>query len=497
MYVSDVSYQVFNSFQNYWGDKYLTSNVQIFNPSTNEYEYIGKTHKYFTTAHGLRIMAFGILYDFTGNSNSTKVIKAAQMVQQQWFQDAINTKDVDMFLLLGHNIARTTTGGSTFGLVHDAIRKVQPKTPIQIFGGHSHIRDFAVIDESSTALESGCYCETLGWFSMSGFDKTNSGFTGVKNPHGVSNPTRKATTTSTSPFVYSRRYLDWNRYTFEYHSIGKQDDASFDYHSGERVTSDITGYRTELKLGELYGCVPDSYCSTCVPFTDPKNIFTVLSDALAVSVTNPARADKVKYVFCNTGGIRYDLFKGPFTYDDNFIVSPFRDVWLTIPDVPFNLASALLNGLNHGGVSKRDIFSAMPIPRDVCVDPMTAPLSEIKARGDERLGTSRRQVTETPGFTTKDDFGTDGDDTAHATVPHYSIPNYFQGVANLPTDGSTPAVADVVFVDFIQDYVLAFLGSAFTADMVKPYVSENFTSQDYLEPYVKAKWQAGMPNCPI
>jgi hypothetical protein len=205
----------------------------------------------------------------------------------------------------------------------------------------------------------------------------------------------------------------------------------------------------------------------------------------------------VKYVFCNTGGIRYDLFKGPFTYDDNFIVSPFRDVWLTIPDVPYNLASALLDGLNRGGVDKRDVFGAMPIPRDVCVDPMTAPLSEIKARGNEQLGTSRRQVTETPGFTTTDDFGTDGDDTAHSTIPHYSIPNYFQGVANLPTDGSTPAVADVVFVDFIQSYVLDFLGSGFTADMVKPYVSENFTSQDYLEPYVKAKWQAGMPNCPI
>lgn len=48
------------------GDKYLTSNVQILNPKTNEFEYIGKQYKYFTTQHGLRIMAFGILFDFTG-----------------------------------------------------------------------------------------------------------------------------------------------------------------------------------------------------------------------------------------------------------------------------------------------------------------------------------------------------------------------------------------------------------------------------------------------
>ncbi len=98
---------------------------------------------------GLRIMAFGVLFDFTGNTNVSKVIKAATMVQQDWFKDAINTPEpVDLFLLLGHNVARPSTGGSTAGLVYDAIRKVHPNTPIQIFGGHSHIRDFAVLDEA-------------------------------------------------------------------------------------------------------------------------------------------------------------------------------------------------------------------------------------------------------------------------------------------------------------------------------------------------------------
>jgi hypothetical protein len=118
-------------------------------------------------------------------------------------------------------------------------------------GGHTHIRDFAVLDQSATSLESGRYCETLGWFSMSGFDSSNSGYNGVKSPHGVPNPSRKATSASTSPFVYSRRYLDWNRYTFEYHSIGTQSDADFDYHSGLRVTDEITTDRKHLNLGKV------------------------------------------------------------------------------------------------------------------------------------------------------------------------------------------------------------------------------------------------------
>jgi len=59
-----------------------------------------------------------------------------------------------MFLVLGYNPVRSSIGG-TFGVIRDAIRQAHPQTPIQIFGGHTHIRDFAVLDDSSTALESG------------------------------------------------------------------------------------------------------------------------------------------------------------------------------------------------------------------------------------------------------------------------------------------------------------------------------------------------------
>lgn len=63
------------------------------------------------------------------------------MVKQQWFLDAVNTKaPVDIFVVLGHNPARPSAGGSTFGTVYNAIRALRPDTPIQFFGGHSHIR---------------------------------------------------------------------------------------------------------------------------------------------------------------------------------------------------------------------------------------------------------------------------------------------------------------------------------------------------------------------
>lgn len=100
-------------------------------------------------------MAFGLLYDFTGNSNVSKIIKAADLVKEQWFLNAINYPEtIDLFLLIGHNPVRK----STFSVVYDTIRKARPEIPIQIFGGHSHVRDLAVYDDMTVGLESGMLC---------------------------------------------------------------------------------------------------------------------------------------------------------------------------------------------------------------------------------------------------------------------------------------------------------------------------------------------------
>lgn len=278
-----------------------------------------------------------------GNSNVSQVIKAEAMIKETWFTEALATeKPIDMFILFGHNPARQIDASSTLKTVWEAIRKVHAKTPISMFGGHTHIRDFAVYDESSVAIESGRYCETLGWLSMAGFDSSNSGYHGIDSPHGVKTASRPALANSTSPFVYSRRYLDWNRKTFIYHS--KQDDATFDYHSGLRVTDDIATTREELQLGDVYGCAPETWCIDCLPFEDSGNIFPgVIEPAVATIVVNDDRKDTARLIVGNTGAIRFDLYKGPFTYDDNFIVSPFRDVFLYVPDVPFELAKGVID----------------------------------------------------------------------------------------------------------------------------------------------------------
>lgn len=86
-------------------------------------------------------MAFGVLFDFTGNSNVSKVIKAADLVKESWFLDAVRyDKPIDLFLVIGHNPVRKTEQTSTIWFIQETIRGIRPDIPIQIFGGHTHIR---------------------------------------------------------------------------------------------------------------------------------------------------------------------------------------------------------------------------------------------------------------------------------------------------------------------------------------------------------------------
>ena len=70
------------------------------------------------------------------------------------------------------------------------------------------------------------------------------------------------------------------------------------------------------------------------------------------------------------------------------------------------------DSLNKGGAKrKRDednLTSRWAM--DACVNPDVAPLSSMEVRDSTKpRGVTRRQVVETPGYSTTDDFGTDGE----------------------------------------------------------------------------------------
>lgn len=476
-------------------------------------------------------MSFGVLFDFTGNSNVSKVIPAKTLVQESWFVDAVKFhKPIDLFVVIGHNPVRTNVSSSTFGTLFSTIRTLRPDVPIQAFGGHTHIRDFVVYDNKATGMESGRYCETLGWVAVSGIQSSTC--KAPHNPKGVPNPTRKAvpskpaqstgtatvsaivlpTSKTPSTLRYARRYLDWNRLTFNYHAKGSQPYTSFDTPEGRLTTSEITTARAKLNLTDLYGCAPATYCQYCKPFLAEGNIFRLLQTALSTVVVNETRKDIPRLIIINTGSVRFDLPKGPFTYDDSFIVSPFKDAFQFIPDVPYAQASKVLGILNAGAFQKkkRDLsstdFNFGPIlaDRDTCIDPPITLNYDGMAKRSHAGGRLHRRANTAPvpGYTTTDDFGTDGDDTIHSKIPNYSQPNDLQANASFPIDGSTPKTVDLVFLDFIASYIINALnqpdvGGSFKLSDVSYYLEESFTTNSYLPAYAKVAWQADVPNCPI
>jgi hypothetical protein len=54
-------------------------------------------------------MSFGVLFDFTGNSNVSKVIKAADMIKEEWFIDAVNYAEPIGMISIHPGISTTNT----------------------------------------------------------------------------------------------------------------------------------------------------------------------------------------------------------------------------------------------------------------------------------------------------------------------------------------------------------------------------------------------------
>jgi len=116
---------------------YLASNLNIYDPKSAKLVPLAPRYKKFTTKNqSIRILAFGFIFNFEGNANNTVVQKVEDTVKEEWFKEAIKDKDVDLVLVFGHVDIRS----DEYKLLFKTLRSTYWDTPIQFFGGHSHIR---------------------------------------------------------------------------------------------------------------------------------------------------------------------------------------------------------------------------------------------------------------------------------------------------------------------------------------------------------------------
>ncbi|CAK7273453.1 hypothetical protein SEPCBS119000_005663 [Sporothrix epigloea] len=489
---------------------YLASNLDYIDPVTGEQMPMSrKRYRTFQTKHQkLNIVAFGFLFNFTGNAANSVVQPVQQTVREPWFQYAISKEPVDLFVVIGHVGARM----GELRAIYQAIRAVNPDTPIALFAGHAHVRDAVHFDDKAAAIASGRYFETIGWMSVSGVGHAQN-----------------AAVQDTAPIEFARRYIDNNLLGLYYHSGTNA--TTFPTDHGMNVTATIATARSNLNLEVSYGCAPQNYWLQRRPHTDPSSVFSLLRERiLPEAIVRADRANVPRIVIINTGAMRFDIFRGAFTRDTTFIVSPFISLVRYIPDVPFALARQVLSILNSQGpilsamAENTTVALANTRPgatdwREMCVPEQYSmrmengrvsthfgsdDASHQKPLTDQRAavkdGADKDDTTRPPlvaGYTTQDDFGQDGDDAIHEPLPHYRLPNCIQAevnflAADLANASATkePETVDLVFFDFIQRFVLAALayiersGSA-TAPVGMPY--RHYTDAD-VESYVQGKF---------
>lgn len=393
-------------------DKYVSSNVEFLNES-GEYVPFGNKYIYFETPKlNTRILALSFMFDFRRFNSRAQVLPFEEELKKNWFREMIEEypeDKLDLILMIGH-MPVSDFDNHEMTRLQAHFRKLYPNIIIQFFGGHSHVRDFVLFDEKSSALQSGRFAETLGFLSIDN----------VK---------------SESP-CFSRRYIDFNRRSFEYHGRGNQIQSS-SASKGENVSKSIRHLREKLQLDNTQGYVPQTYYMSARPQDSEDNIYHLITSQvlpkLHSHITNKSIS---RYVMINTGAVRYDLHKGPFTTDSEFIVLPFSNEWLYL-ELPLKVASNIEQYLNKG--------------------PAIASLAPPNTIGLYSSSSSKscpfvNHPFLTEGYTTRDDCGCKGDDTKHNSQFDYQIPNVVQSQELVSLVENE--IVHFVFYSFLQPHVL-------------------------------------------
>lgn len=470
LYVESISTLEYNMVVPAYGERFISTNVKYLNDN-NEWVTFGNTHRYFETkVNKYKILSFSFLFDFRRFNERINVIPISDILHQQWFIDLVDdyaqNYEVDMLLIVGH--IPVTHEWYELYYLHHFLRRRFPNTVIQYFGGHSHIRDFSVIDKYATGLQSGRYCETVGFLSLQNIN--------VGEDYNIVQEV-------------DRKYIDFNIHSFTNHT-NYTDVESFYTEAGKSVSKKLRRFSEVLGLNEVYGYVPHNYFISAADYLnhDPKSLLRFLENDI-LSQLEPRSCsnnevfddeDKMRLILINTGGIRYDLYKGEFTKNALFTVSPFQNKWRVIPSVPTELAIRLKDILNNGDYIWNQV--RLRNPEQYALERLSQTQNLHASLQDD----SHHKRHMSYGHTTYDDLGSDGDDTIHKALPNYYVPNVIQSYK--PAKNGDAKYTNVVYYDFIEPFVLNALQQACNDD---PELYQELASNTTLYNDCAEDWNLG------
>ncbi|CCF56992.1 hypothetical protein KAFR_0B06950 [Kazachstania africana CBS 2517] len=416
--------------------KYISSNVEFLHDK-KDYVPFGNKYVYFETPKNrLRILSLSFIFNVRKNNPRVRITRPIDELQKIWFHEMIELYPedrIDILIVIGH-LPLVDSENNDLSMIHSYLRRFYPNIIIQYFGGHTHIRDFIQLDSRSTGLQSGQYAETLGFLSIDDVHNESPRF--------------------------SRRYIDFNTRSFRHHS---NTEHRLESDRGHRVKRMIRKLRRELNLDVRYGYVPRNYYMYSRPIDADDNIYNlmrrrVLPRLRSRRIKNSRSYDR--FILLNTGAIRYDLYRGPFTRDTEYIVLPFSNTWKYIR-LPLYIARRIEEILN----GRQSIVSLPP------------PTNFIRQATSESCPTIV-SPNYSEGYTTEDDYGCDGDDTPHRTVSRHHIPNVIQTIQFTSNEQylTDDDIVHFIFFSYLERDVLRAI-NLINKEPSKIYTE--FDSQDY------------------
>ncbi|KAF7156239.1 hypothetical protein CNMCM5623_009632 [Aspergillus felis] len=497
-----------------FGDRFLTSNVDV--KENGILKSIGNRYRAFQTRNGLRIVAFGV----TVNDPVLRDLNNTEEAMK---------KEADLYVLVGHAPTYASCldpkKDNPLVCLRDRIRNSTDK-PIQLFGGHAHHRNFTCYDERSSGIESGKYCDTVGWVALNNVSSPT--WSGAKALLGDEPHPNKSCAVGNqgdiqdTPYFLDRRYLDWNRVTFAYHTINLEGDtsnpsvsASFDTPLGRKVTDDISKARHLLNLTHFLGCAKEDYCFNCKKVGEDGNIYELLKVALADTVVKKERAHLARVVISNDGTIRDNIYQGPFTTGDAYAVVPFLNYFQYIANMSCHNFKKMTSNLqakqnvsciDDGDHNDSSVIDEEGHGSQSQSHPELWSIFDDRSYHQATFSYNPKQQNRewkqySLGYTTHDALGNDGDDTLHSPViEDERYMKLFWGNASFPNLSHYPPSFDVIFTHYLTKRILDALnktGAPYTENDVIDYLPRAYTSRDVLVDYTARNWGQDRENCPI
>jgi 2',3'-cyclic-nucleotide 2'-phosphodiesterase (5'-nucleotidase family) len=365
-------------FIDWWGDRYLASNVYTSDNHGNRADPLGNQYTVLNGKHS-KVLVFGFIFDLPNPSKKVIVQHVQNAVQEHWFHKALTeTKHYNAIVVMihaGHDDPAVTA-------IHHAIRTIlqDDDMPIQFIAGHTHWRRYAVLDPQATVVEAGRYLDTIGWVSFANKESVqrrrwkqrslqdqDDNVTEPENSSATLFPTDPAVTLTTQAPIdapvmsvddsFQHVFLDANIETLE-NTLGISS-SKFDTTSGMDLKNFIDETRRKMGLSNKIGCAPRDYILNA-SMTHDNSLWRLFADEV---VPRELVKDSVvhRVMFLGQGSWRYDLVgRNELTYDDIIAVSPFNLPLYLVAKLSGNAVLQLNATMNDNASEEDQYFSPLP-----------------------------------------------------------------------------------------------------------------------------------------